>query len=170
MCRSNISSCSCFERLAKRCCMAWVCMDILVLAIHCCGEGSTAVNYWSAHDHSPRFLVWPSLCCACRVFEPRYRRLLKCCQDNNGCFSLVSYGVGISVTLDRVQLEEDSSISVSIRGGRRFVVQQGSSTVMPASFGLTMVHPKYIHVSLLALQLGKCVCSHVSSNLEGVPA
>lgn len=48
--------------------------------------------------------------------------------------------------LDRVQLEDDSSNSVSIRGGRRFVVQEGSATVMPASFGLTLVEPKYIHV------------------------
>ena len=48
--------------------------------------------------------------------------------------------------LDRVQLEEDSSNSVSIRGGRRFVVQEGSATVMPGSFGLTVVEPKYIYV------------------------
>ena len=48
--------------------------------------------------------------------------------------------------LDRVQLEEDSSNSVSIRGGRRFVVQEGSAKVMPGSFGLTVVEPKYIYV------------------------
>ena len=48
--------------------------------------------------------------------------------------------------LDRVQLEEDSSNSVSIRGGRRFVVQEGSAKVMPGSFGLTVVEPTYIYV------------------------
>lgn len=48
--------------------------------------------------------------------------------------------------LDRVQLEEDSSNSVSIRGGRRFVVQEGSAKVMPGSFGLTVVEPRYIYV------------------------
>ena len=82
----------------------------------------------------------------CRVFEARYRRLLKCCQESNGCFALASYGVGITVMLDRVQLEEDSSNSVSIRGGRRFVVQEGSAKVMPGSFGLTVVQPRYIYV------------------------
>ena len=50
--------------------------------------------------------------------------------------------------LDRVQLEEDSSNSVSIRGGRRFVVQEGSAKVMPGSFGLTVVEPRYIYVRL----------------------
>lgn len=52
--------------------------------------------------------------------------------------------------LDRVQLEEDSSNSVSIRGGRRFLVQEGSAKVMPGSFGLTVVEPNYIYVRPIA--------------------
>ena len=95
--------------------------------------------------------------CMCRVFEPRYRRLLKCCQDSNGCFALASCGVGITAMLDRVQLEEDSSNSVCIRGGRRFRVQEGSAKVVPGTFGLTVVEPHYIYVSL------PCSCLYVGS-------
>lgn len=95
------------------------------------------------------------------MFEARYRRLLKCCQESNGCFALASYGVGITVMLDRVQLEEDSSNSVSIRGGRRFVVQEGSAKVMPGSFGLTVVEPRYIYVR------HPCMCSEI---MESCPS
>ena len=83
----------------------------------------------------------------CRVFEPRYRRLVKCCQDSNGCFAIASYGVGITAMFDRVHTEEDTSNSVAIRGGRRFVVQEGSARVVPGTFGLTVVEPCYIYVS-----------------------
>ena len=92
--------------------------------------------------------------CMCRVFEPRYRRLIKCCQDSNGCFALASCGVGITTMLDRVQLEEDSSNNVSIRGGRRFLVQEGSARVVPGTFGLTLVEPHYIYVSPAC----SCIC------------
>ena len=53
--------------------------------------------------------------------------------------------------LDRVQLEEDSSNSVSIRGGQRFLVQEGTAKVIPGSFGLTVVEPSYIYVSPLCM-------------------
>lgn len=84
-----------------------------------------------------------------RVFEPRYKRLIKSCQAKQGCFGLASGGVGTTAMLDRVQAEDDSSYSVTIRGGRRFLVQKGSAQVLPGSFGLTMVEPQYIHVRLL---------------------
>ena len=48
--------------------------------------------------------------------------------------------------LDRVVRDEDSSNSISVRGGRRFVVQEGSAKVMPGTFGLTVVEPSYIYV------------------------
>ena len=89
-----------------------------------------------------------SMLCVCRVFEPRYRRLVKCCQETNGCFALACYGVGISAIFDRVHTEEDASNSVTIRGGRRFLVQEGSARVVPGAFGLTVVEPTYIYVRL----------------------
>ena len=106
---------------------------------------SCGVRIWSK-PHPVFAAFGQKICCVCRVFEPRYRRLLKCCQESNGCFALANYGVGISVMLDRLQVEEDSSNSISIRGGRRFVVQEGSAKVMPGSFGLTVVEPNYIYV------------------------
>ena len=89
-----------------------------------------------------------------RVFEPRYRRLVKCCQETNGCFALASYGVGISAMFDRVHTEEDSSHSVTIRGGRRFLVQEGSAKVVPGTFGLTVVEPNYLHVGFCGFASG----------------
>ena len=91
--------------------------------------------------------------CVCRVFEPRYRRLVKCCQETNGCFALACYGVGISAMFDRVHAEEDASNSVTIRGGRRFLVQEGSARVVPGTFGLTVVEPTYIYVRLCLAQV-----------------
>ena len=94
-------------------------------------------------------LLQPLIRGACRVFEPRYRRLVLCCQQTNGCFALASYGVGITAMFDRVvHQDDDSSNSVTIRGGRRFLVQEGSAKVVPGTFGLTVVEPSYIYVSL----------------------
>ncbi len=99
---------------------------------------------------------------ACRVFEPRYRRLVKCCQETNGCFALACYGVGISAMFDRVYTEEDASNSVTIRGGRRFLVQEGSARVVPGTFGLTVVEPTYIYVRLCLAQVHPaCSLLHV---------
>ncbi|KAL0024335.1 hypothetical protein WJX79_010875 [Trebouxia sp. C0005] len=90
-------------------------------------------------------VLWPNQIMMLRVFEPRYRRLVKCCQETNGCFALACYGVGISAIFDRVHTEEDASNSVTIRGGRRFLVQEGSARVVPGAFGLTVVEPTYIY-------------------------
>ncbi|KAL0052243.1 hypothetical protein WJX82_010539 [Trebouxia sp. C0006] len=90
-------------------------------------------------------VLWPNQIMMLRVFEPRYRRLVKCCQETNGCFALACYGVGISAMFDRVHTEEDASNSVTIRGGRRFLVQEGSARVVPGTFGLTVVEPTYIY-------------------------
>ncbi len=100
--------------------------------------------------------------CLCRVFEPRYRRLVKCCQETNGCFALACYGVGISAMFDRVHTEEDASNSVTIRGGRRFLVQEGSARVVPGTFGLTVVEPTYIYVSCSLVKVHPaCILLHV---------
>lgn len=100
--------------------------------------------------------------CVCRVFEPRYRRLVKCCQETNGCFALACYGVGISAMFDRVHTEEDASNSVTIRGGRRFLVKEGSARVVPGTFGLTVVEPTYIYVRFcIATVHLACVLQHV---------
>jgi len=103
-----------------------------------------------------------SMLCVCRVFEPRYRRLVKCCQETNGCFALACYGVGISAMFDRVHTEEDASNSVTIRGGRRFLVQEGSAKVVPGTFGLTVVEPTYIYVRFRLAQVHpECILLHV---------
>ena len=47
-----------------------------------------------------------------------------------------------------VHQDDDSSNSVTIRGGRRFLVREGSAKVVPGTFGLTVVEPSYIYVSL----------------------
>ena len=55
-------------------------------------------------------------------------------------------GVGITAMFDRVQAEDDGSYSVTIRGGQRFLVQDGTAQVLPGTFGLTAVQPRYIYV------------------------
>lgn len=55
-------------------------------------------------------------------------------------------GVGITAMFDRVQAEDDGSYSVTLRGGRRFLIQEGTAQVVPGTFGLTAVQPHYIYV------------------------
>ncbi len=54
---------------------------------------------------------------------------------------------------DRVHTEEDASNSVTIRGGRRFLVQEGSARVVPGTFGLTVVEPTYIYVRFCRVEV-----------------
>ena len=55
---------------------------------------------------------------------------------------LASHGAGITAILDNVvHQDDDSSNSVTIRGGRRFLLQEGSAKVGPETFGLTVVEP-----------------------------
>ena len=99
------------------------------------------------HDDIHTYNIHKCMCC--RVFEPRYRRLIQCCQKSNGCFALASYGVGITAMFDRVVTQDDASHNVTIRGGRRFLVQEGSARIVPSSFGLTIVEPNFIYVSMI---------------------
>ncbi len=63
---------------------------------------------------------------------------------------------------DRVHTEEDASNSVTIRGGRRFLVQEGSAKVVPGTFGLTVVEPTYIYVRFRLAQVHpECILLHV---------
>lgn len=49
---------------------------------------------------------------------------------------------------DRVQAEDGGSYHVTIRGGRRFLIHEGSAQVLPGTFGLTVIEPQYIYVRL----------------------
>ncbi len=91
---------------------------------------------------------------------------MKCCQDTQGCFALASYGVGITAMFDKVHAEEDGSNSVNIRGGRRFLVREGSARVVPGTFGLTVVEPNYIYVSFCPSCVDACVVIWQSSSVH----
>ena len=70
---------------------------------------------------------------------------------------------------DRVHTEEDASNSVTIRGGRRFLVQEGSARVVPGTFGLTVVEPTYIYVRLCLAQVRlACVLLHVFESTAAI--
>jgi hypothetical protein len=75
-----------------------------------------------------------------KVFEPRYRRLVKHCLEEQAPFGLVQAdaAVGTLCYVSEVyQLDKDSGVSIiKVTGYRRFSLAPGGTHVPPDSFGL----------------------------------
>eukprot|EP01023_Acetabularia_acetabulum_P012037 TRINITY_DN15605_c1_g1_i1.p1 TRINITY_DN15605_c1_g1~~TRINITY_DN15605_c1_g1_i1.p1 ORF type:complete len:412 (-),score=62.86 TRINITY_DN15605_c1_g1_i1:279-1514(-) len=83
-------------------------------------------------------VVYPGELMYIRVFEPRYRLLLKQCAQQNGAFGLAYDGIGCAARFTRYDRAEDGSYTVVIQGLQRFQIIPGSSRIASGTFGLTL--------------------------------
>lgn len=94
-------------------------------------------------------VLFPGCSMILRIFEPRYRMMIKNCLEKNEPFGFINADIGVgtmAVVTEVYSMQEDTGISIiKVLGTRRFEVEGGLTHVEPDSFGLLHAeHAKFL--------------------------
>ncbi|KAK3237493.1 hypothetical protein CYMTET_52437 [Cymbomonas tetramitiformis] len=88
-------------------------------------------------------VAFPSSAISLRIFEPRYKKLVKQCLEQGRVFGLCDSEFGTTVGVDVLSYEDGYSWEVAMHAQRRFRVVEGTRRVIPSSFGLIEAEVEY---------------------------